>query len=221
MIAISYLSLLILALAVSLDGFGVGLSYGLRKIKIPFISIFIITLCTGIVVLLSMTFGELITSFTGLHAEHHIGAWILIIVGVWATINYFKNDERSRKPSSPDKGKGQPTRVIRINLKSLGFVIEILKVPSKADLDNSGTIKGWEAVLLGTALSLDSFGAGIGASFMGFSPVLTALTVAFLSCLMIFSGTKIGLTFANVKWLNYVSFLPGIILIGIGISKLL
>ncbi|WP_228409442.1 sporulation membrane protein YtaF [Radiobacillus deserti] len=219
-IYIYYASLFILAIAVSLDGFGVGLSYGLRRIKIPFISILIITFCTGIVILLSMSFGEIITSFIGLQAENQIGAWILILVGIWATINYFKNGERTEEKSAPPIKQEQPTKVIRINLKSIGLVIEILKVPSAADLDNSGTIRGWEAVLLGAALSLDSFGAGIGASFMGYSPSFTAITVSILSCLMIFTGLRIGLTFAKVTWLNYISFLPGVILIAIGLSKL-
>jgi putative Mn2+ efflux pump MntP len=41
------ISLLILAFAVSLDGFGVGVMYGLRKIRIPLVSIGIISLWSG------------------------------------------------------------------------------------------------------------------------------------------------------------------------------
>ena len=42
-----YVSVLLLALAVSLDSFGAGLNYGLRNIKIPIGSILIIALCSG------------------------------------------------------------------------------------------------------------------------------------------------------------------------------
>ena len=40
-----------------------------------------------------------------------------------------------------------------------------------ADIDKSGVINGIEAVLLGFALSIDAFGAGIGAAILGFSPI--------------------------------------------------
>lgn len=40
-------SLLLLAFALSLDGFGVGITYGLRKMKIPLLSVLIISLCSG------------------------------------------------------------------------------------------------------------------------------------------------------------------------------
>ena len=56
-------SLLILAFAVSLDGFGVGVMYGLRKIRIPLLSIGIISLWSGIIIYSSMQIGVLMSSF--------------------------------------------------------------------------------------------------------------------------------------------------------------
>ena len=57
------ISLLILAFAVSLDGFGVGVMYGLRKIRIPFLSIGIISLWSGAIIFISMQIGVLMSSF--------------------------------------------------------------------------------------------------------------------------------------------------------------
>ena len=54
-------SLILLAFAVSLDGFGVGVTYGLRRIRIPVLSVVIIALCSGIVVWVSMQIGTLLT----------------------------------------------------------------------------------------------------------------------------------------------------------------
>ncbi|MDC3417326.1 sporulation membrane protein YtaF [Aquibacillus salsiterrae] len=222
MIGIDYLYLFILGLAVSLDGFGVGLSYGIRKIKIPLPSILVITICTGVMVFAAMEFGGLLTKFTSVDIANKIGAFILIGIGLWATINYFRNNEKKEQPSKQEvDNKTSNSKVIRINLQSLGLIIEILKVPSAADIDKSGIIKGWEAVLLGIALSLDAFGAGIGASFMGFPPIITAITITFFSYLLIFSGMKIGLIFSEIKWLRFMSFLPGFILIVIGITRLI
>ncbi|MDI5788515.1 hypothetical protein PO124_09275 [Bacillus licheniformis] len=53
-------------------------------------------------------------------------------------------------------------------MKSLGIVIHILRKPTSADIDKSGIITGIEAFLLGFALSIDAFGAGIGAAALGF-----------------------------------------------------
>ena len=49
-------------------------------------------------------------------------------------------------------------------------MIQILRKPTVADFDKSGTISAGEA-LLGIALSVDSFGAGIGASLLGMHPL--------------------------------------------------
>ena len=58
--------------------------------------------------------------------------------------------------------------VFTLELRKLGVVIQILRSPSKADMDNSGSISTQEAMWLGIALSLDAFGAGLGAALLGF-----------------------------------------------------
>ena len=68
--------------------------------------------------------------------------------------------------------------VLMIELKRIGIVIQILRTPQMADVDRSGIISASEALLLGIALSLDSFGAGLGAAMIGFSPLLTALVIS-------------------------------------------
>ena len=49
--------------------------------------------------------------------------------------------------------------IFNFEIKSLGVVINILQKPTEVDFDNSGTINGVEALVLGIALSLDAFGA--------------------------------------------------------------
>ncbi|HUC93427.1 MAG TPA: MntP/YtaF family protein [Paenibacillus sp.] len=78
------LSLLLLAFAVSLDGFGVGVTYGLRHIRIPVFSIAIIAVCSGTVIGLSMLAGEWLTAWLSPIAARTIGAVILIAIGCMA-----------------------------------------------------------------------------------------------------------------------------------------
>jgi putative sporulation protein YtaF len=87
-------------------------------------------------------------------------------------------------------------------------------------VDRSGTISAGEAFLLGTALSLDAFGAGIGAALVGFPPILTAVLIAASSGLFLWWGTKVGFWASKWRWVRQLSMLPGIILITMGILKL-
>ena len=49
-----YLSLILLAFTLSLDSCSVGLTYGLRSVRIPLRSIIIIGMCSAAVMLVSM-----------------------------------------------------------------------------------------------------------------------------------------------------------------------
>lgn len=81
-------------------------------------------------------------------------------------------------------------------------MIQILRKPTVADFDKSGTISAGEALLLGIALSVDSFGAGIGASLLGYVPAMMAILVAIMSSLFLFIGMKLGTVLSNMKWLQ-------------------
>ncbi|SDN19200.1 putative sporulation protein YtaF [Paenibacillus sp. yr247] len=242
------ISLLILAFAVSLDGFGVGVMYGLRKIRIPFLSIGIISLWSGIIIFSSMQIGVLMSSFmTPLFAKR-IGALILIGIGIWAlaqTRQQKSDDHQDPVKSSldqaslsnvhPSQDAGYPgasetltfdtlqrtKEILNIELKRFGLVIQILRTPSIADVDKSGNISASEATLLGLALSLDAFGAGIGAALIGFVPLLTASVISLSSGSFIALGLRIGFRYAEMTWLKKLSILPGCVLIIMGLLKML
>lgn len=218
---IEYLSLLALAAVVSLDGFGVGVSYGLRKIKIPLSSILIIAGLTAAAIYISMQLGQWLSIFMNQQTARHLGAITLIFLGIWAIINFFRNKETTETSVKTVKEDFQrPKQVLNIEIKTLGLVIHILKKPTAADMDQSGTIAGMEAALLGIALSLDAFGAGIGAALIGYSPLLTAFIVSTMCVVFIELGLKIGFVYSNTSWVRKLSFLPGLILILLGISKI-
>lgn len=102
-----------------------------------------------------------------------------------------------------------------------GLVIHVLKTPTKADLDDSGTISVSEAALLGLALSLDAIGAGIGASLIGLKQLITSLVIGLMNFIFILLGMKLGFIFSNIHWMQRFSYVPGMILILIGILKIL
>lgn len=215
-----FLSLLALAFAVSLDGFGVGISYGLRKIKIPYSSIFIITSFSALVIVFAMRLGQWLATFVNLELANQIGAWLLIGVGCWAIFNLYQNKETQHINGDVRVEEEQPKQVLKLEIKMLGLVIHILKKPTMADMDKSGEISSTEAALLGIALSIDAFGAGIGAALMGFSPWLTGLLVSILCTGFILLGLRLGFRYSDIDWVKRLSFIPGMILILFGISRI-
>lgn len=110
--------------------------------------------------------------------------------------------------------------ILKLNVSSLGIVIQVLKEPASADADRSGIVTGREAFLLGLALSMDSFGAGIGAALLGLHMLSTSLCVGICAFAFISLGERIGQQLGAVQKYQKMALLPGMILICIGISRL-
>ncbi|SHG43886.1 putative sporulation protein YtaF [Ornithinibacillus halophilus] len=209
-----YTGLLLLVIAVSLDGFGVGISYGMRKIRVPIIALSIIMICSGIVVLTSMTIGSMLGSMISPNTANIIGGGILITLGIFSLINTIRsqiiNEENEEINQQEDNSE---TRLSELKT--------VLATPDKADLDKSGTISASEAILLGTALALDAFGAGIGAAIIGYAPLLTAILIALMSGMFLHYGIKLGVILSNSKKMKRMTFVPPAILIALGILNLI
>ncbi|MBS4215396.1 MULTISPECIES: sporulation membrane protein YtaF [Neobacillus] len=206
-------SLLVLALALSLDSFSVGFTYGLRKMVMPFKSILIIACCSAVSLMIAVSIGHGLEKVLSPSITARLGGFILIGLGAWVLYQFFR-PEKEKEPLEHEK------TIVNFEIRSLGLAINILRKPMSADFDKSGTITGIEALMLGFALSLDAFGAGIGAAMLGFPPIYLALTVAVMSSLFVLLGIKFGSFFYRFDWVQKFTFIPGILLIIIGIWKI-
>ncbi|GHH97264.1 sporulation membrane protein YtaF [Neobacillus kokaensis] len=206
-------SLLILAFALSLDSFSVGLTYGLRKMVMPLKSVIIIATCSALSLLIAISIGHGLEKVLSPRVTASLGGFILIVLGAWVLYQFFR-------PEKEKEVLKQEKTIVNFEIRSLGLAINILKKPMSADFDQSGTITGIEALMLGLALSLDSFGAGIGAAMLGFSPIYLAGSVAVMSSLFVLMGIKSGSLLYRFEWVQRLTFLPGILLIVIGIWKI-
>ncbi|KOO46860.1 sporulation membrane protein YtaF [Priestia koreensis] len=207
-------SLLLLAFAVSLDNFSVGLTYGLRKLRIPLKSIIIISCCSALSLVVSMLLGNLLATFVSPAFTEKLGGFILLILGAWVLYQFFHPSD------SQVENKKEEKVLLKLEIKTLGVVINILKKPTVADFDQSGSINGIEAIMLGVALSLDAFGAGIGAALLGYSPLYLSIIVGLMSFCFLGLGIYFGKAFSHLKWMKSFSFLPGVLLIILGILRL-
>jgi putative sporulation protein YtaF len=220
---VSNLSLVMIALAVSLDGCGVGLLYGVRKIRIPAVSLIIISICSGLVIYGAMKAGDWLSGWLDPGTARIAGAFILVAIGCFAIVQFFLHQHKDSDEPAKSTAADVPTSrtILHIEIRTIGLVIQIWRSPSVADIDKSGNISPWEASLLGLALSLDAFGAGIGAAMVGYPALPTAALIAVVSGLFVAAGLRLGKLATNIRWMSKLPVLPGILLIVIGIVKLL
>lgn len=209
-----WLQLIILSVALSIDGFGAGVSLGMRGMKIPFKSIVVISSCSAVSLGVAMLIGDFISQYVSQGAAAKTGGIILILLGIWFIFQYFKKEKDTVEIQSKEK------MIFNYEIKSIGVVISILQKPTDVDFDKSGSVNGVEALVLGIALSLDAFGAGIGAAMIGISPLILALSIGFMSSIFIWSGLESGKLLSKSKLVRNLSFLPGVLLIIIGLLKL-
>ncbi|TVX92349.1 MntP/YtaF family protein [Paenibacillus agilis] len=241
-------SVFILAFALSLDSFGVGMTYGLRRVRIGWLPVAIIAGCSGLVLYVSMQIGTIIMQVFSADVSRWIGALLLIGIGCWVLVQFFRTSSEDDEvvPQTNDIADpldkvvtsaivhvdtvpaettreiaSTPATLFHLQLKRLGIIIHILRSPAAADMDRSGTISPSEAAWLGAALSLDAFGAGIGAAMLGYPSLWTSLFIALFGGIFLKLGIHVGAAFARTEWIRKLTFLPGLLLIMMGIMKLM
>src|SRR5699024_90065 len=115
-----YMSLFSIVFAVSIDGFGVGVTYGMRHIRLTLPALLIIMLASGTIVSLSMTIGHLIRTVISPEITSLFGSSILILLGMIVLTINLKTKFNWRL----------------LNRKPFERFTSILSNPHKADKDN-------------------------------------------------------------------------------------
>ena len=206
------LAIVLFALAVSGDGFIVGIAYGIKQIKIPTLSLLVIAMASALVVMSSMILGKGISCFIAPQLTSTIGASLIIIIGIYFLLQAFRQKIYSLEHDEEDP-------LLSLNINSLGIIIQILKKPSTADFDSSGEISFKEAFFLGLALAMDAMGAGIGMAMTGMNILLTAISVGVLKFTLVSTGLNVGRKMQNEHWQSATTLLTGLILLAIGILE--
>lgn len=215
---------LLMAVALSLDGFGVGLAYGLRRIRIPMGSLIVIALCTVFAMGISMLFGNWVTLWLRFIPARLLGAAILLTLGTFQLSRSIWNRKREIFPQAVPAMATviqQPVLepVFRFQLSFFGLVIQVLKTPDIADVDGSGGISLRESILLGSALAMDAFASGIGAAMAGVTLSVIGI-VALTQIIMLRLGQQMAGKIPE-SWTTKAEYLPGAVLILVGLGKLI
>lgn len=206
------ISPLVLGLVANIDNFGVGVSYGVQKIRIPFLSNFLIGLVSGIITFVSVLTGHLLCQYIAV--ANALGALMIIVVGAWVGLHKSTSDN--------DLPAAVPVmKTYSVAVRPLSCIVQITKNPSLADLDANGFISTKEALALGFTLAFNCIATGVGAGLTGLSPLPLGISVFFFSIVSISSGYWTGWKTASNRLERWSQVFAGVLLILIGIYELL
>lgn len=216
-----WLSILLLAIAVSFDSLAIGVTYGIAKIKIPTVPRILLSLVSAIFFFLAINLANILIEFFPSTVIDYLGGGILILLGVYSIwrAGQLKNNDPHLK--SQHRKQAVQQKIYKLKIPSLGLIINIIKEPLAADYDFSNIISNKEAILLGFALSLDAFGAGFSAAILKIPATATAIAVMIMNYIFVSQGLKGGIQI-NKKLNNpTIQWIPGLIIILLGIVKLI
>lgn len=205
------INIIFLAITLSIDALGIGISYGVRGINIPLFSKFIISIQTFLIITISLFLGNVVFSFFPTTIRNYTGVIILIALGVFMIIEAYL----------PKKEKTETVRTFSI--KQAGITIKIIKSPPVCDFNKSNKIEPFEALYLGLALSIDSFGVSFGSGAFGVFSIFLPLFAVFFQILFLSIGISSGRKISNISKLSENTWITvsGCILIFIGFLKLI
>ena len=218
------LNCLFLAISSSIDSLGIGITYGIKNTKITIGAKSILFFISFIISIISIYFGNLLKFIFPDFLIHYLGAFLLILMGLFMCFQSLKKSKRDDiVKNSKNLEMSDTEKIYSFFIKCLGITIKIIKNPSSSDLDKSNVIDSKEALFLGLALSLDSLCIGIGFSMLNtFSiifPLLTSCFQLFFLSLGNYCGKKLY-SFSKLPD-NIWSTISGILLIMIGFCKII
>jgi putative sporulation protein YtaF len=202
----------VLASSLSADSFTAGFAYGSKKITIPTLSILIITFICCAMTGLSLFFGNLLKPYLPSGLAIGIAFTVLFIIGL---IKLLDGITKSiiRRHASLDKA-------IRFSLFNFKFILRLYADPEAADADTSGCISSGEAAALAASLSLDGVAVGFGAALAGINGWALLGWSFIINIAAIYLGRYAGHMLASKLPWN-ISWISGVVLIGLAFSRLL
>ena len=213
-------AIILLAISLSIDALGLGISYGMQGIRVPKFPKVLICFSTVIYAFAGLAIGKGLLHIFGMNTANMVGVFILISMGLFMILKSRKSNRSIEEKIN--NSTEQQRKLLEIAIKSIGITVMVIKNPVEGDIDNSGVIDMKEAILLGIALNMDATAACIGSTMIGVSSLLIPLFIGFVQMLFIGGGLCIGKAMADRKIINekLISIIPGLILISLGVIRM-
>lgn len=204
---------ILLALAISIDSLGIGIAYGMQRIKVSIGALLVVVLITLTVLTATWFMGGILLTFLPVWSAKLLSSSLLIALGVivlfQALLDYFYSCNY------------EELLIKKIRLKHLRLVINIIREPAVSDFDHSGVIEIKEAFYIGTALAIDAVAIGLIAAAYEVNLPIFLSGSAFLNFCLLKGGEFIGRRFHRLVYKEKLKILSGTIIIFMGIIKLI
>ena len=184
------LSIVLFALSSNLDSFVVGMSYGVKQVRIGLRPNLLIGGITFIGTALSMVCGKGLLRLIPVRAASILGSAVIILIGVYCLGSYLL------------RVVFHPAREER------GAAAGIKLLSNRA------------AAILGIGLTVNNMGLGIGASIAGLSVFTTSLCSLLSSLLFLWSGNRLGHRLFTGGIGRYAEPAASVIIIVLGVYEL-
>ena len=211
-------TIMVLAVSLSLDSFGVGIAYGIRKVNIPLVSKLIICLFSVLYSAIAIILGRFIYNALPPAISKIAGITILSGMGIYILLQAF-----TKKGKAPETAvEGSIPSLSKASKKEPGMTMRVLKDPEEGDLDKSGVIDIRESLLLGFALSIDAIGVGVGSALAGLGSAVIPFAIGLFQLLFLYAGILLGRKAAGLERLNKkaVSLVPGLLLLVLAVLRI-
>lgn len=199
----SWLIVLGFAISSSVDNLGVGMSYGIRNIRIGLVSNLLVAMICFVFSAAGILFGKWFSIMMPGLFPVLVGAFLLFVIGIRIIL--------LTTPHSKRMSTDQDDHLL-VHTKSIAAILDN---PEIADADRSGEIGLGEAIFLGIALSANALTNGLGAGLLGFSPLAISSATAIGSFITIWLGVYLGKKLADVQIGSYTLGELGTIISGI------
>ena len=202
-----FFGIVIFAVSLSMDALGIGVSYGLRRVRVPWRAKLIICAVSMIFTEVAALAGTLLLSLFPEKLAKFIGCAMLAVLGIFFLLQAIL-------PKTPKKNSPEKT-LFSLALKPFGITVQIIRDPIVCDLDNSSHIDAKEALYLGTALSIDSFGAGVSSAATGLNSLHLPLAAGVCQLVFLCAGDYLGKKITRLKNIDSKVFvaISGVLLI--------
>lgn len=185
--------------ALSLDTLAASFSYGVRGIRIPPLSAAVMRLIGFLMLAASLGVSDFLREKIPAGWAKGIGFVLLFGMGAWKLWEYVQGKLQKRT----DEHR----------------FLSVIQDCTKADADESKTLSVKEAVLLTTALSLDTLAAGVGAGLCEGEPLLILVFSFFAEAAALHLGCFLGCRLSEKKTADF-SWLSGAVLMLLALARL-
>lgn len=208
-----FVEVILLAAAISVDALGAGLAYGLRRIRVPASAVVLVVAISMVGAAVSTMAGSAAGGLLTPTLGRRIGGFVLVAMGLWIGWEGIRDGRKNNVASGAEI-------LLSLRVRPLGVMVQVMRCPEIADVDRSGELGAGEAVLLGAALALDTFGSGLAAGLGGASWILMAGMVGAMTLGGLAAGMTLGSRVPESWGGVWLRVAPGVILTLMGLASI-